>query len=107
MKETHEQHKTKIDLDEFRSGTTNITLYTHKLMCMNSYIQICTYKRGWLYGMEMDSYKSQILDGVLVQKRNRMSQCLKLHASVSQFFSTKRTHSRVPGLMGEALFLKL
>jgi hypothetical protein len=23
---------------------------------------------GWLYGMEMDSYKSQILDGVLVQK---------------------------------------
>jgi hypothetical protein len=26
MKETHEQHKTKIDIDEFRSGTTNITL---------------------------------------------------------------------------------
>ena len=25
-KETHEQHKTKIDIDEFRSGTTNITL---------------------------------------------------------------------------------
>jgi hypothetical protein len=25
-KETHEQHITKIDLDEFRSGTTNITL---------------------------------------------------------------------------------
>ncbi len=24
-KETHEQHKTKIDIDEFRSGTTNIT----------------------------------------------------------------------------------
>ncbi len=26
MKETHEQCKTKIDIDEFRSGTTNITL---------------------------------------------------------------------------------
>jgi hypothetical protein len=25
-KETHEQCKTKIDIDEFRSGTTNITL---------------------------------------------------------------------------------
>ncbi len=24
-KETHEQRKTKIDIDEFRSGTTNIT----------------------------------------------------------------------------------
>ncbi len=57
--------------------------------------------------MEMDSYKSRILDGVLVQKRNRISRCLKLHASVSQFFGIKRTHSRVPGLKGEALFLKL
>jgi hypothetical protein len=27
MKETHEQRKTKIDIDEFRSRTTNITLY--------------------------------------------------------------------------------
>jgi hypothetical protein len=63
--------------------------------------------RGWLYVMEMDSYKSQILDGVLVQKRNRMSRCLKLHASVSQFFGTKRTHYRVPGLKGEAVSLKL
>ncbi len=25
-KKTHEQHKTKRDIDEFRSGTTNITL---------------------------------------------------------------------------------
>jgi hypothetical protein len=57
--------------------------------------------------MEMDSYKSRILDGVLVQKLNRMSQCLKLHASVSQFVGNKRTRSRVPGLKGEALFLKL
>ncbi len=39
--------------------------------------------RGWLYGMEMDSYKSQILDGVLVQNEivqasvsNCMRQCL-------------------------------
>jgi hypothetical protein len=54
--------------------------------------------------MEMDLYKSQFLDGILVKKQNRMSQCLKLHASVSQFFGTKRTHSHVPGLKGEALF---
>ncbi len=26
-KRTHEQRKTKIDIDEFRSGTTNITQY--------------------------------------------------------------------------------
>jgi hypothetical protein len=44
---------------------------------------------------------------VLVQKQNRTSRRLKLHVSVSQFFGTKRTHSRVPGLKGEALFLKL
>jgi hypothetical protein len=48
-------------------------------------------ERGWLYGMEMDSYKSRILDGVLVQKQNCTSRCLKLHASVSHFFGTKRT----------------
>ncbi len=57
--------------------------------------------------MEMDLYKSQISDGVLEQKQNPMSCCLKSHASVSQFFGTKRTHSRVPGLKGEALFSKL
>jgi hypothetical protein len=28
-KETHEQHKTKIDIDEFRSGTTNITQFIY------------------------------------------------------------------------------
>jgi hypothetical protein len=56
--------------------------------------------------MEMDLYKSRILDGVLLQKRNRTSRCLKSHASVSQFFGTKRTHSRIPGLKGEALFSK-
>jgi hypothetical protein len=44
---------------------------------------------------------------VLVQKRNCMSRCLKLHASVAQFFGTKRTHSHVPGLKKEALFSKL
>jgi hypothetical protein len=27
MKETHEQRKTKIDIDEFRSGTTNIIFF--------------------------------------------------------------------------------
>ncbi len=57
--------------------------------------------------MEMDLYKSQILNGVLVQKQNCTSWCLKLRASVSQFFGTKRTHSPVPGLKGEALFSKL
>ncbi len=57
--------------------------------------------------MEIDSYKFRILDGVLVQKQNRTSRCLKLHASVSHFFGSKCTHSHVPGLKGEALFLKL
>jgi hypothetical protein len=28
MKETHEQCKTKIDIDEFRSGTTYITQFS-------------------------------------------------------------------------------
>jgi hypothetical protein len=56
--------------------------------------------------MEMDSYKSQILDGVLVQKRNHTSRCLKSHVSVSHF-GTKHTHSHIPGLKGEALYLKL
>ncbi len=59
------------------------------------------------YGMEMDLYKSRILDGILVQKRNCMSRCLKSHASVSHFFGTKRTHSRIPGILGDALFSKL
>ncbi len=59
------------------------------------------------YGMEMNSYKSQSSDAVLVQKQNLTSWCLKSHASVSQLFGTKRTHSRVPGFMGEALFSKL
>jgi hypothetical protein len=60
--------------------------------------------------MEMDSFVSNLGWGVvmvLVQKQNRTSQWLKLHASVSQCFGTKRTHSRVPGLKGEALFSKL
>jgi hypothetical protein len=38
-------------------------------------------------------------------KQNCTSRCLKLHVSVSNFFGTKRTHSRVPGLKVEALFL--
>jgi hypothetical protein len=61
--------------------------------------------------MEMDSYKSQILDGVLMGSgtktkivragvSNCMRQCLN-------FFRTKCTHSRIPGLKGEALFLEL
>jgi hypothetical protein len=59
------------------------------------------------YGMEMDLYKSQISDGVLVQTRNRTSRCLKSHASGSHFFGTKRTHFQVPGLKKETLFSKL
>jgi hypothetical protein len=66
-----------------------------------------TLYKGVGYGMEMDSHKSRISDGVLVQKQNCTSWCLQYHASVSQFFGTKRTRSRVPGLKGEALFLKL
>ncbi len=30
--ETHEQRKTKIDIDELRSGTTNITLLAYVFM---------------------------------------------------------------------------
>ncbi len=66
------------------------------------------YKVG--FGMEMDSYKSWILDGVLmvlVHKQNHMSPCLKLHASVSHFFGNKCTHSCVPGLKEETLFSEL
>jgi hypothetical protein len=65
---------------------------------------ILTWLRGWLSGMETDSHKSRISDGVLVQKQNCMSRCLKSYASVSQYFGTKRTHSSIPGLKGEAFF---
>jgi hypothetical protein len=61
-------------------------------------------------GMEMDSYKSQILDGVLmvlVQKQNRTSMCLKLYVPCLNCLGTKRTHSCAPELKGEALFLEL
>ncbi len=34
-KETHEQHKTKIDIDEFRSGTTNTPQF---IFSTNSYL---------------------------------------------------------------------
>jgi hypothetical protein len=60
--------------------------------------------------MEMDSYVSNLGWGVvmvLVQKRNRTSRWLKSHASVYQFFGTKGTHSRVPEIKEEVLFLKL
>jgi hypothetical protein len=53
--------------------------------------------RGWLYGMEMDLYKSQFLDGVLVQKKNCTSRCLKLHASVSQFLGL---NVHIPAYLG-------
>jgi hypothetical protein len=61
--------------------------------------------------MEMDLYKFRILDGVLmvlVQTRNCMSPCLKSYGlCLNYYFGTKRTHSPLPGLMGEALFLEL
>jgi hypothetical protein len=44
---------------------------------------------------------------VLVQKQNCMSPCLKLYGVRLNFFGTKRAHSRVPGLKGDALFLEL
>ena len=40
MKETHEPRKTKIDIDEFRSGTANITLVP---------VRSDGNPRGWLY----------------------------------------------------------
>jgi hypothetical protein len=69
------------------------------------------FQKGWLYGMGMDSYKSQILDGVLmvlVQTKNHTSSCLKLYGPCIKFFGTNEcTHSRVPGLKGETLFFEL
>jgi hypothetical protein len=44
---------------------------------------------------------------VLVQKQNCMNLFLKLYGPCLNFFGTKRTHSHVPGLKGEALFLDL
>ncbi len=41
---------------------------------------------------------------VLVQKPNRTSLCIKSYGPCLNFFGAKRTHSRVPGLKGEALF---
>ncbi len=64
-------------------------------------------KRGWLYGMEMDSYKSRISDSilmVLVPNQNRTSPCLKSYGPCLIFFCTKCTHSRVPGLKGGSPF---
>ncbi len=49
----------------------------------------------------MDSYKSRILDGVLMGSGNKT----KSYEPVSQI--AKRTHSRVFGLKGEVLFLEL
>ncbi len=67
-----------------------------------------TQQRGWLYGMEMDLYKSRFLDGgpdgiwykheIL---RAGVSNCMRMCLI---FFGTKHTHSFVPGLKGEAFF---
>ncbi len=51
-------------------------------------LDIIMYMGLAIYGIEMDLYKSRISDGVLVQKQNCPSQCLKLHVSVSWFFGT-------------------
>ncbi len=41
------------------------------------------------------SLESQMVSWwVLIQKQNHTSWCLKLHATMSQFFGTRRTHSR-------------
>ncbi len=66
----------------YGNGDVSILLARMRHVQLNGKIIM---KRGWLYRMEMDSYKSRILDGVLVKKWNRMSRCLKLHVSVSQF----------------------
>jgi hypothetical protein len=70
-------------------------VFCHGLKQPARLLKIYVFGRGWLNGMEMDSNKSQTLDGVLVQKQNPKSWCLKLHASASQSFGTKRTHSRI------------
>ena len=56
---------------------------SHKLIMCLQFTNTKGGVMGWLYGMEMDLYKSRILDGVLVQNKilwagvsNRMHQCL-------------------------------
>jgi hypothetical protein len=48
--------------------------------------------------------KSQILDGVLVQKQNCASRCLKLHASVSHFLVLNVHRPAYLGSRGKPFF---
>jgi hypothetical protein len=68
-------------------------------MCSRNYsVWLHINELGLAMAWEWYLYKSQILEGVLVQKQNPTSWGLKLNASVSQFSGTKRTHSRIPEL---------
>ncbi len=93
-----------------RSKNEDIGKTLHFLVVGKKFLFACAQKKGLaMYGMEMNVFKylGWGVLMVLVQKRNPTSRCLKLHTSVSQFFGTKCTHSRVPGIKGEALFSKL
>jgi hypothetical protein len=60
--------------------------------------------------MEMDLYKSQILDGVLMvlwYKRKLYKRVSQIACVSVSIVGTKRIHSRIPGLKGEALLLEL
>jgi hypothetical protein len=80
---------------------------THLAIAEIAWFMFGVVQKGVGYGMEMDSYKSQNLDGVLVQKRNSTSLCLKLYGPRLKCFGTKCTHSCIPGLKGEALYSEL
>ncbi len=104
------QGPTSFDRKKTAGTTTRISqlTLTLTLMALICTIYVCR-KPSFFDGCfgPRPNDKSRISDGVLEQKQNRTSRCLKPHASVSQSFGTKRTHSRVPGLKAEALFLKL
>jgi hypothetical protein len=58
----------------------------------------------WIH-ISLDSQMVVLM--VLVKKQNHMSLCLKSYGPVSQIYGTKCTHSHVPELIVEALFLDL
>ncbi len=77
----------------------------HSLDCMSDLcivpVRVGYMARKWIC-ISLDSQLIVLMD--LIQRWNPTSPCLKLHAYVSQFFGTKRTHSLVRGLKEEALF---
>jgi hypothetical protein len=82
MKETHEQCKTKIDIDEFRSRTIIITLWDRKCVCHKHISLICvcdsqTQNEFWVH--------SYSIIGTLLQRRVLQLCCIQwLHTTTSQ-----------------------